>query len=82
MALSHALILILIQIIMSLEMKFIKIHHSNIGEFPEIPNEHKKLINKGLIKTLKLQNGVNFWKQLIHFLMILMIWNILVPCIQ
>lgn len=27
------------------------IHHTNVGEFPEIPEDYKKLLNKGVIKN-------------------------------
>lgn len=36
------------------------IHHSNVGEFPEIPHKYKKLLNKGLIKNPKITKWDKF----------------------
>ena len=36
------------------------IHHTNIGEFPEIPEAYKKLLNKGLVKNPKITKWDKF----------------------
>ena len=36
------------------------IHHTNIGEFPEIPDDYKELLNKGVIKNPKITKWDKF----------------------
>jgi hypothetical protein len=43
------------------------IHHSNVGEYPEIPNEMKDLLNKGVIKNPKITKWNEFKDTLSQF---------------